>query len=266
MRQLKEDTVKANQIEFKPTQFGPVCVYQNTLYKWLTLAQNTNDDVVIQGIMNLKHNEQVLIPINQCMFLFLLSLKTTNLNILNLGLGTAGFERTMYYLNDRTAYINSINTFNTVEINPIINTIAKQHFNLPSHHNVYIQSAEHYIKQCTNTFDVIAIDIFSGEHHQPFLTCNDFWQNITRCSAKHSQILVNLNPQTGQELQVLLVLLRQHFKCIAIIEFNEYKNIVVILSQQTLIHINVEEIQNSPVFKQMAPLLYKEINSIYHIE
>lgn len=75
MRQLKKDTVKANQIEFKPTQFGPVCVYQNNLYRWLTLAQNTNDDVVIQGIMNLKHNEQVLIPINQCMFLFLLSFK-----------------------------------------------------------------------------------------------------------------------------------------------------------------------------------------------
>ncbi|WP_166109325.1 hypothetical protein [Pseudoalteromonas sp. Z9A5] len=265
MRQLKEDTIKSNLIESQQSAFGPVCVYQNEGYRWLTLAQKTSEDITIQGVMNLTQPEQVIVPINQCMLLFLLKPVNT-LNILNLGLGTAGFERIMYYLQNNTPYINAINTFNTVEINPHIAAIAAQHFNLPNNHSTYLQCAEQYISQCTDHFNVITIDIFSGEYHLPFLTSDNFWQNINRCSEQSTQVIVNLNPQTGQELQMLLVLLRRHFKCLALIEFNEYKNIVLVLSQHTLMHINVDEIQNSPVFINFAPTLYKSINSIYHIE
>ena len=265
MRQLKEDTITSNLIESQQSAYGPVCVYQNKEYRWLTLAQKTNEDITIQGVMNLTHPEQVIVPVNQCMLLFLLKPVDT-LNILNLGLGTAGFERIMYHLQSNTPYINTINTFNTVEINPSIALIAAQHFKLPIKHSNYLQCAEQYITQCYDHFNVITIDIFSGEYHQPFLTSDSFWQNINRCSEQNTQVIINLNPQTGQELQILLVLLRRHFKCLAIIEFNEYKNIVIILSQHTLMHINVDEIQNSPVFINFAPTLYKSINSIYHIE
>ena len=97
MRQLKEDTIKSNLIESQQSAYGPVCVYQNKEYRWLTLAQKTNEDITIQGVMNLTHPEQVIVPVNQCMMLFLLKPVDT-LNILNLGLGTAGFERIMYHL------------------------------------------------------------------------------------------------------------------------------------------------------------------------
>ncbi|KAA1160753.1 hypothetical protein EU508_09905 [Pseudoalteromonas fuliginea] len=265
MRQLKNDTIEANQIKSEQTDFGPITVFQNQQYRWLTLAQKKDEDITIQGVMCLVHPEQVIVPVNQCMLLFLLKPVNT-LNILNLGLGTAGFERIMYHLQNHTPYINIINTFSTIEINPNIASIATQLFNLPSNHNIHLQCAEQYISKCTANFNVITIDIFSGEHHQPFLTNDSFWQNINRCSEPNTQVIVNLNPQTGQELQALLVLIRQHFKCLALIEFNEYKNIVLILCQHTLMHINVDEIQNSPVFINFAPDLYKSINNIYHIE
>jgi len=265
MRQLKENTVKNNLIESQQSAYGPVCVYQNKEYRWLTLAQKTNEDITIQGVMKLTQPEQVIIPVNQCMLLFLLKPIDT-LNILNLGLGTAGFERIMYHLQSNTSYIKTINTFSTVEINPSVVSAALQHFNLPHKHITYLQCAEQYITQCSDHFNVITIDIFSGKYHLPFLNTDSFWQNINRCSEPNTHVIINLNPQTGQELKLLLVLFRQHFKCLAIIEFNEYKNIVIILSQQTLMHINVNEIQNSPVFINFAPDLYKSINSIYHIE
>ena len=265
MRQIKKDTVKSNLIESQQSAHGPVCVYQNKEYRWLTLAQKTDADITIQGVMKLTQPEQVTVPVNQCMLLFLLKPIDT-LNILNLGLGTAGFERFIYYLQNNTHYINTINTFTTVEISPQIATIAAQHFKLPSNHNTHLQCAKHYVNECTDHFNVITIDIFSGKNHLPFLTSDSFWQNINRCSTESTQVIINLNPQTNKELHILLVLLRKHFKCLALIEFNEYTNIVLILSQQTLMHINVDEIQNAPVFINFAPELYKNINSIYHIE
>jgi len=55
MRQLKEDTIKSNLIESQQSAYGPVCVYQNKEYRWLTLAQKANEDITIQGVMNLIH-------------------------------------------------------------------------------------------------------------------------------------------------------------------------------------------------------------------
>jgi len=144
MRHLKKETVKSNLITLQQSPYGPVCVYQNDAYRWLTLAQNTDEDIVIQGVMNRTHPEQLTIAVNQCMLLFLLKAADT-LNILNLGLGTAGFERIMYYLQNNTPYINTITTFNTVEINPQIATIAAQHFKLPSNHSTYLQCAKQYV-------------------------------------------------------------------------------------------------------------------------
>jgi hypothetical protein len=265
MRQLKADTVSANLIASSNNQYGPICVYQNTAYRWLTLAQNAQSDITIQGVMSLNENEQLLIAVNQCMLLFLLK-AAEPLRILNLGLGTAGIERAIYYLHNKTAYINNLDVFESVEINPAIISVAKQYFNLPADHTVHLQNAELFVATCTRTYNVITIDIFSGDVHQGFLSDSVFWQNIRRCSEQNAQIIINLNPKTGKELQALLVLFRQHFGCIALIEFNEYKNIVVILSQQSLVHINKEEIAHSSLFKTWAPTLHHEINSIYHIE
>lgn len=265
MRQLKADTLAANLIASSNNQYGPICVYQNTTHRWLTLAQNAHSDITIQGVMSLCENEQLMIAVNQCMLLFLL--KTAEpLRILNLGLGTAGIERAIHYLHTKTDHINNLAVFESVEINPTMISVAEQYFNLPANHTVHLQSAEEFIANCTRTYNVITIDIFSGDVHQDFLSDSVFWQNICRCSEQNAQVIINLNPKTGKELQALLVLFRQHFSCIALIEFNEYKNIVVILSQQSLMHINKEEIVHSPLFKTWAPTLHTDINSIYHIE
>lgn len=265
MRQLKNETLKCNLVQFKQTTLGPIYVYENAQYRWLTLDEKREQDAVIQGVMSKSKSEQVLVPVNQSMLLFLLK-PVTNLKMLNLGLGTAGVERVIYYLFNKTKFLNTLHSFNTVEINPDVVEIAQTHFYLPKPHSVFLQSAEQFIQQCKIKYDVITIDIFSGEYHQPFLNSALFWQNMTRCCNSSSQITLNLNPKTGQELQLLLALLRKYFKAIALVEFNEYKNIVIVLSPSSLKHISVDNIQDSDVFKHLAPNLYQDINHIYHIE
>lgn len=265
MRQLKANTTPKHLIANSENQFGPICVYENEQYRWLTLAQTNHTDITIQGVMNLNRNEQLLIAVNQCMLLFLLK-SAQPLKILNLGLGTAGIERAITHLYKNTPFINELALFESVEINPDILSIAKQYFKLPNNHPVHLQNAEHFIQQCKTQYNVITIDIFSGDIHQGFLSSDSFWQNVFACCNAQAQILINLNPKTGQELQNLLVLLRQYFKCIALIEFNEYKNIVVMLSNQSLIHVNKDEIEHAALFKTFAPSLHSDINSIYHIE
>jgi len=265
MRQLKNETLKCNLVQFKQTALGPIYVYENSQYRWLTLDEKREQDAVIQGVMSQSSPERVLVPVNQSMLLFLLK-SVTNLKMLNLGLGTAGVERAIYYLLNRKQLIKNLHTFNTIEINPDVVEIAHTHFKLPKTHSVFIQSAEQFIQQCEIKYDVITIDIFSGEHHQPFLNNALFWQNMTRCCHSNSQITLNINPKTAQELHLLLAMLRKYFKAIALVEFNEYKNIVIVLSPSSLKHISVDEIQNSAVFEHIAPNLYKDINHIYHIE
>lgn len=265
MWKLERETVEKNLIDAHNALNPLISVYENQQFRWFTLSKNKIDNITIQGVMSLCRPEQVLVPVNQSMLLFLLK-PVKQLSMLNLGLGAAGVERFIYNLQQTTGAIEEIKAFDTVEINPEVISIAKKHFNLPQLHCVITQSAEDYIKQCQRRYNVISIDIFNDEHHQPFLNSSHFWLNIKRCCKPQCQLAINLNPQTGLELQTLISTLRAHFKCLAIIEFNEYKNIVIILSQQTLLYVNVEEIKHSTLFQQIAPNLHQAINNIYHIE
>ena len=265
MRQLKIDTTSSNLTYHVENEFGSTCVYQNNEHLWLTLNNNPQSDVIIQGVMNKVSPEKVCVAIYQSMLLFLL-IPINNLRILNLGLGTAGLERTLKHIESNTPYLSPVNLFESVEINPAIVSIAKQFFQLPNDHTVHLQCAEQFISLCNQKYDIIYIDIFSGEYHQTFIQNHSFWQSINRCIDDSGQAVINLNPQTGQDLKNILVLLRQYFKCIALIEFNEYNNIVLILSHKSLKYISIEAIQTSKVMQAIAPKLHNAINTIYHIE
>ena len=182
------------------------------------------------------------------------------------GIGYNGVERTLRYIERNPLYLNSIQQFDTVEINSGVINAAKKYFKLPSNHTVYQQCAEQFIGQCTSSYDVINIDIFNGNHHLAFIKDGYFWQGINNCLEDNGQVVINLNPNTDQDLQMLLELLRSYFTCIALIEFNEYRNIVLILSHFSLKHITVEAIHGSNLMQVIAPNLHNNIKTIYHIE
>jgi spermidine synthase len=266
MHQLKAETTASNQIHYEDTDYEPICIYENEDYVWLTFSGDPLCEVTIQGVMSKANPEQVCLPVNQSMFVFLLTPATTNMRILNMGLGSAGVERTLRCLERNTHYLSVIDKFDTVEINASIINAAKKYFKLPDNHTVYQRCAEQFISQCTSSYDVINIDIFNGDNHLAFVKKDQFWQEINNCLEKDGQVLINLNPKTDQDLQTLLVLLRCYFKCIALIEFNEYRNIVLILSHFSMKHITVDAIHASSLMQVVAPNLHNHIKTIYHIE
>lgn len=265
MHQLKAETTTANQIHYEYTDYEPVYIYENKDYVWLTFSDDPLCEVAIQGVMSKAKPEQVHLPVNQSMLLFLLT-PASYTRILNMGLGTAGVERTLRYIERNPLYLNSIQQFDTVEINSGVINAAKKYFKLPSNHTVYQQCAEQFIGQCTSSYDVINIDIFNGNHHLAFIKDDYFWQGINNRLEENGQVVINLNPNTDQDLQMLLELLRSYFTCIALIEFNEYRNIVLILSHFSLKHITVEAIHGSNLMQVIAPNLHNNIKTIYHIE
>lgn len=265
MHQLKAETIASNQVDYEYTDYGPVCIYENNDYIWLTFSDDAPCEQIIQGVMSKANPGQVLTAVKQSMFLFLLR-PVSNTRILNMGLGTAGVERTLRYIEGKPHSLCSIYQFDTVEINCSVISAAKKHFKLPDNQTVYQQCAEQFIGQCTSLYDVINVDIFNGEHHQAFIEKEQFWQAINNCLEKNGQVLINLNPKTGQDLQKLLELLRHYFTCIALIEFNDYKNIVLILSNMSLKHITVEGIHTCKLMQAVAPNLHNDIKNIYSIE
>ena len=265
MHQLKAETITSNQVDDEYTDYGAVSVYENNDYVWLTFSGDPLCGPLIQGVMSKANPWQVLTAVNQSMFLFLLR-PVSNTRILNMGLGTGGVERTLRYIEGKPHYLCSIYQFDTVEINHSVISAAKKHFKLPDNQTVYQQCAEQFIGQCTSQYDVINVDVFNGEHHQEFIEKEEFWQAINNCLEKNGQVLINLNPKTGQDLQTLLELLRHYFTCIALIEFNDYKNIILILSNMSLKHITVEAIYTCKLMQTVAPNLHKNIKNIYYIE
>jgi SAM-dependent methyltransferase len=265
IHQLKAETLASNQISYEYTHHGTVCVYENNDYVWLTFSDDPLCEKSIQGVMSKANPGQVLIAVNQSMLLFLLR-PVSNIRILNMGLGTGGVERALRYIEGKLHSLFSIYQFDTVEISYSVISLVKKHFKLPDNQAVYQQCAEQFIGQCTNQYDVINIDVFNGDHHQKFIEKEPFWQAINNCLENNGQVLINLNPKTGQALQTLLELLRHYFKCIALIEFKDYKNIVLILSNLSLKHITVEAIYTCKLMQTVAPNLHNDIKKIYYIE
>ncbi len=265
MLNLKADTIASNKIHYEETKYGPVSVYENNDYIWLTFSDEPGINMSTQGVMNKAYPDKVCTPVKQSMFLFLLT-PIHNARILNMGLGAAGVERTLRHIEHKPNSIGSICQFDTVEINVSIISLAKKYFNLPDNHVIYQECAETFITHCTHRYNVINIDIFNDEHHPIFIKSHSFWQAIYNCLDKSGQVLINLNPKTGQDLQLLLVLLRSHFSCVALVEFNKYKNIVLMLSDLSLQHITIDAIHSSNLMQSIAPNLHDNIKKIHHIE
>jgi spermidine synthase len=265
MHLLKSDSLP-NQIHYETTEYGPIYIYENKDYIWLTFSNGLNHTANTQGLMNKAEPEKICTPVKQSMFLFLLT-QTKDLQILNIGLGSAGVERTLEYFQHNSDYLFcTISQFDTVEINAGIINAAKQFFKLPPTHTVYEQCAEKFIAECTNLYNIIHIDMFNGDHHPKFIENHPFWIDLTNSLATNGQVLININPNSGDDLKLFLTLMREYFACIALIEFNDYQNIVLILSNCSLKYITVEAIHASNVMRTMAPNLHNDIKAIYHME
>ncbi len=185
-------------------------------YRWFNFGDDT-----VQAMMNTQDPTQVLMPICQAMLLFTLW-KNDTLKILNLGMGGATYER---FFNNQTRV-----ELTSVEQSKQVITMAKTYFNLPKQQYVHCQSAEQFLQKNTQQFDVVLSDIFTQKKNVACINQVSFYKDIAKSLDENGIVFININPENEQNLLAILTMARQYFTDIAIIEFENYKNVVLVLS------------------------------------
>lgn len=184
-----------------------------------------------QSMMNKHQPTQILTPVSRSLLLFLL-FKQAPLSILNLGLGGAALERALVTIPNLT--------LTAVEASQSIIDMAANYFKLPKQVKVFCQKAEQYINQTTDIYDVVICDLFIGEKSPDFLFSSDFYEQIANITTEQAVLMINIQADTNQELFNALSAIKKQFPHIALVEFSDYSNIVLICSLQKIPDLSVQ--------------------------
>jgi len=203
----------------------------------------------IQSLMSKQSPSHILTPVSQAMLLCLLW-KSKPLKVLNLGLGSGAFERSL-------ATISSV-LLTAVEISPCIIDMAKSYFNLPKKVHVICENAETYIANTQTQYDIILCDMFAEEKSPEFLFSHDFYAQLQKITLAQGVVMINLQAETDEQLLKALFEIKQHFPYIALIDFDDYKNIVVICSLDEIPQRDALQSQ----LNRVKPLNLTELESI----
>ncbi len=143
--------------------------------------------------------------------------------ILNLGFGGGAFER-FFSARWPPARVTS------VELDARMVELARRHFFVPLDWPVTIAAAAEYLRTCTDRYDLILCDIYSGEAHPPCLSDSDFYTHAARCLNATGVFVLNLSPGAERALLDLLLVMRRRFSASALATVPDSGNVVVVLS------------------------------------
>jgi len=233
----------------RETASGPLKVFENEQYRWFTLAGEA-----IQGAMDKTQPEKVIMPTIQAMLLFLLWPKGSQ-KVLNLGLGSAAIERAL-------ATQAGIEV-TSVELESEVVLMAEQFFQFKPPAPVVHACADAFIKQSSECFDVILIDLFSQELHPAFFNSAQFWQNTAQRLTQDGQVFINLYPKDEKDLLEVLLLLKPLYQHMLMIELKDFKNIILVASQQSLSKINLENISQDSRYSRLTDNFALHLKKIF---
>ena len=154
-------------------------VYQNVLYRWLTLSSKP-----IQTLINRRHPDKLELEyIHQLTF----SVRTKPASCCLLGLGGAGVAHTLASTLGDLPII-------AVENNADIIEIAKRYFMIDRLTNLSIihQDASLFVKQCTTSYQHLMIDITDPNTFPSQCNTDDFFSNCRRILSPNGILAINL--------------------------------------------------------------------------
>lgn len=197
-----------------------LAVKETDKYRWFEYGGS-----VVQSLMNKEDPQQILTPVSQSLLLFLLW-KSKPLKILNLGLGGASLERTL-------ATMPSL-LITSVESSQAVIDMAQHYFYLPKKVHVVCEKAERFVQQTHaqsyTKYDVILCDLFIEEKSPHFLFSRDFYLQLRGIVTAKAVVMINIQAESDEQLLMALLEIKKNFPYIALIEFDDYKNIVLICS------------------------------------
>lgn len=200
-------------------QKDQISVFENEKYIWLT-----EKDKSIQSIMDKAKPDSALMPVTNVMLLFRI-LFSNSARVLNLGLGGGAIERALP--NDGIT---------TVEINPDVIEIYQRYFqpSVNGNHKLVNSCALEFLQTNESTFQLIFSDLFVGNKPPEFIDQSSYFQLLSQALAADGFAMLNLSISSEQQLINYLSVTKKFFSHRALIDFNDYKNIVMVLSNRTI--------------------------------
>jgi len=200
-------------------------VREHNQYRWLASKDAKHAPLIFQSLINLNNPTELVFPYTRTMTLFLLW-KESHVELLNLGMGIGSIE---------TALSHHENIkFTSVEQSKEIVDIAKKHFELPNKVTLNIETATQFLSKNTLLFDVILCDLFNSQNHSNCIFKPDFYKKLKLKLHASGVIFLNLLPKDADQLQQILLLIRQVFNHVALVEYPDHKNIMLIVSAKKI--------------------------------
>lgn len=197
-----------------------LAVKETNNYRWFECGGQD-----IQSLMSLQQPEQVLTPVSQSLLMFLLW-NDRSLKVLNLGLGGGGIERAL-------ALVPNV-SLTSVELFQQVIDMAKQFFHLSENAHVVCDSADNFINNTRTLYDIVLCDLFIDEKNPNFLFSNNFYEQLKKIMLNNAVAMLNIQADTNEQLLLVLYAIKKVFTYVALIEFSDYKNIVVICSTREI--------------------------------
>ncbi|WP_413699738.1 hypothetical protein ACLKMH_20480 [Psychromonas sp. KJ10-10] len=221
-KQLSQQQILIYQYDNKGIS---LTVKENEQFRWFEYGGSE-----VQSLMNKERPEQIILPVYQSLLLFLLLDNNFFANqprqLLNLGLGGASIERALATISD--LHISSVeSSLNIVEM-------AKKYFKVPAQVKIVAQTAEHFIEQTDVLYDVVLCDLFIDGKSADCIFNGSFYSHLCQITATNATLMINLQANNNEQLIQLLLIIKRYFPYIALNEFDDYKNIVMLASKQTL--------------------------------
>jgi spermidine synthase len=215
--QLKADESQTLYSEEIENQTIEVREWQQ--YRWLQIGGDS-----VQTLMDLKSIDQVSLPNIQALLSALIFCPSAK-RLLNLGLGGASIER---YLDSKHSEIE----ISSVEPYEQVIKLAKDYFFLPEGVDVIHDTAENYLKDHNDVYDIILCDIFSEEAQPSCLYSDDFYSNIYNRLDKSGVLAINLLPDSEEDVVSILLPMKNYFNHISLLEVPNHLNVIIFASNQ----------------------------------
>lgn len=191
-------------------------VRENDKLRWLYTGGEA-----IQSIIELNNPQKVLLPVPKALLVAFLWLPQTS-RVLNLGVGGGTIENAL-------TQVSSIKV-TSIEASSAIIDLANKYFYFPKQQPIIESCALAFLLADQQQYNLICVDLFDAERIPDFCFSSLFYNLLNNRLLGSGVVAINLHPKNEEELLNILLLNKALFSNIALIKFNHYKNIVVLLS------------------------------------
>ncbi|WP_298622111.1 hypothetical protein [uncultured Legionella sp.] len=211
-------------------------VYQNPLYRWLTLGSNA-----LQTVINRRRPQK---PILHYLPALTLMARKYPENCCLLGLGGAGIPHML-------AALTPQQLITAVEYSEEVIHVAKNYFMTAQLANLKIihKNACDFVLEPLTQYKHLIIDLYDANHYPKECSTEDFFKNCMNCLTEDGFLAVNL--ANLKEQWAIVQTIKKHFEAAVVIPIQHCANLVLIASKNNNKNLLIEQMNHTRELKRI---------------